>query len=190
MYLEAARSTARPPGRRGRCLVVPARVRHRARLPLTLRCGSIGHFPLARVEAFQHLLRVVQDAESNRRRSLENHVFRGTRIKRSNARGVLNGRCTIARYFQLCIAKQFHHRSSSPKVIGAASQNLTKISRSCCLKPHVASVQQHHGIVAHSILNDNVRVARNAVLVVGNNNADFCPFACLMQAFDSLTWVL
>jgi hypothetical protein len=75
------------------------------------------------------------------------------------------------RLFQLGQAKQFIHRSSSSKVIGTASETLTRISRSGRLKPHAARVHQHHGIVAHSVvLNDGAQVIQTAALVVGNNN--------------------
>ena len=40
------------------------------------------------------------------------------------------------------------------------------------------------------MLNDEARVAQTAELVLGTNNVALCPFARLLQAFDSLAWVL
>jgi hypothetical protein len=56
-------------------------------------------------------------------------------------------------------------------------------------KPHAARVHQHHDIVARGVLNDDAHVAQTSEIVVGNNNAALCPFARLLQAFDSFAWV-
>jgi hypothetical protein len=58
------------------------------------------------------------------------------------------------------------------------------------LKPHAAREHQHHDIVKHGVLNDDAHVTQTAALVVGNNNVALCSFARLLQAFDSLAWVL
>jgi hypothetical protein len=62
------------------------------------------------------------------------------------------------------------------------------------LKPHTARVHQHHNIVARSVLNGGAHVAQTAELFVGNNNValclTLCPFACFLQACNSLAGVL
>jgi len=115
---------------------------------------------------------------------LENHVFLDTRIDRSiAARDVLNSTKEPARLFHVPQAKQFLHRRTSSKAIGTKSQTLTGISRSGRLKPRAARGHQDHGIVAHSVLNDDAHIAKTASLVVGNKNVALCPSYRLLQAF-------
>jgi hypothetical protein len=60
---------------------------------------------------------------------------------------------------------------------------LTRMPRSCRLKPHAARLHQHPEIVAHSVISDGAHVSKVAALVVGNNNVAPCPFACILQAY-------
>jgi hypothetical protein len=79
-------------------------------------------------------------------------------------------------------------------IIGNTSAALTRMPRIRGLKPHTARAHHHHGIVAHSVLRGDAHVAQTAELVVGNNNValclTLCPFACFLQACDSLAGVL
>ena len=52
--------------------------------------------------------------------------------------------------------------------------------------PLVCGANQHHDIVAHSVLNDGAHVAQTAALVIGNNNEALCSFARLLQAYRLL----
>jgi hypothetical protein len=54
------------------------------------------------------------------------------------------------------------------------------------LKPHAARAHQHRDIVAHSVLNDDARVAQTAALFVGNNNVALFPFARFLKAYRLL----
>ena len=60
-------------------------------------------------------------------------------------------------------------------------------------KTHSARVYQHLKVVAHSMLNDDARVARTAALVVRNSNVALGPFPRLLHSselIDSMVWVL